>query len=61
MMRKSTAKVIEITEEEEEQEEPISQPTTIKEKVELTRTQLGLKQLTKIKGKYNRKLLKSES
>ena len=61
MMRKSTPKVIEITEEEEEQvEEPMSQPT-IKEKVELTRTQLGLKQLTKIKGKYNRKLLKCES
>ena len=68
MMRKSTPKVIEITEEEsndqqaEEQyeEEPATQPIII-EKVELTRTQLGLKQLSKIKGRYTRKLLKCES
>ena len=62
MTRKATPKVIEITEEEEQQEEePTNQPTMIREKAELTPIQLGLKQLSKIKGKYNRQLLKCQS
>ena len=44
MTRKATPKVIEIAEEEEHQEEePTNQPTTIREKAELTPIQLGLK------------------
>ena len=62
MTRKATPKVIEITEEEEQQEEePTNQPTMIREKAELTPIQLGLKQLSKINGKYNIQLLKCQS
>ena len=68
MMRKATPKVVEITEEaqalnevEEDKHETQAQPTTVQEKVELTPIQLGLKQLSKIKGKYNRQLLKCQS
>ena len=60
MMKKATPKVIEITEEEQHEEEA-TQPTTVQEKAELTSIQLGLKQLSKIKGKYNRQLLKCQS
>ena len=61
MMRKATPKVVEITEEEEDKHETQAQPTTVQEKAELTPIQLGLKQLSKIKGKYNRQLLKCQS